>query len=138
MFQLLYSRLELGLFNEVIGEPNQETGEAFCQYLQVSRNDHSTWEKRVRYPSANTTIGKNLARRARIHVVDGGFQSTGSTIVSHIKQHYGVDPYIDHVVVTHPDGDHAGGLRTVLEEMNVGALAITPLYKAESGEDHTP
>lgn len=67
----------------------------------------------VRYES-NGTRG--------IHVVDGGFQSTGPSIVQHIKQHYGADAYIDHVVVTHPDGDHAGGLRTVLEEMNVGAL----------------
>lgn len=57
-----------------------------------------------------------------IHVVDGGFQATGEKIVAHIKKYYGQNAYIDHVVVTHPDGDHAGGLRTVLEELNVGQL----------------
>ncbi|WP_269713919.1 ComEC/Rec2 family competence protein [Caulobacter sp. NIBR2454] len=68
------------------------------------------------------TIRYEIDGMTRIHVVDGGFQSTGLSVVQHVKQHYGVDSYIDHVVVTHPDGDHAGGLRTVLEEMNVGAL----------------
>lgn len=57
-----------------------------------------------------------------IHVVDGGFQETGEKVVAHIKKYYSSSPYIDHVVVTHPDGDHAGGLRTVLDECNVGAL----------------
>ena len=57
-----------------------------------------------------------------IHVVDGGFQNTGQKVVNHIKRFYGDPDYIDYVVVTHPDGDHAGGLRTILEEFNVGAL----------------
>ena len=57
-----------------------------------------------------------------IHVVDGGFQDTGDSIVSHIRNYYANPPYVDHVVVTHPDGDHAGGLRTVLEELLVGKL----------------
>lgn len=58
----------------------------------------------------------------RIHVVDGGFQATGEKVVAHINDHYGKPTYIDAVVVTHPDGDHAGGLRTVLESYNVGEL----------------
>lgn len=57
-----------------------------------------------------------------IHVVDGGFQDTGQKAVDHIKKFYGDPDYVDYVVVTHPDGDHAGGLRTILEEFNVGAL----------------
>lgn len=57
-----------------------------------------------------------------IHVVDGGFQDTGSKVIAHIKKHYGNPTYIDRVVVTHPDGDHAGGLRNVLEEFEVGEL----------------
>ncbi|MGE0487477.1 MAG: ComEC/Rec2 family competence protein [Gammaproteobacteria bacterium] len=57
-----------------------------------------------------------------IHVVDGGFQDTGRKVVDHIREFYGNPSYIDHVVVTHPDGDHAGGVRTVLEEFNVGTL----------------
>lgn len=57
-----------------------------------------------------------------IHVVDGGFQDTGGKVVEHINTHYGNPQYIHHVVVTHPDGDHAGGLRKVLEEFEVGEL----------------
>jgi beta-lactamase superfamily II metal-dependent hydrolase len=57
-----------------------------------------------------------------IHVVDGGFQATGESVVNHIRTYYGNPDYIDHVVVTHPDGDHAGGLRTVLEEFEIGQL----------------
>jgi beta-lactamase superfamily II metal-dependent hydrolase len=57
-----------------------------------------------------------------IHVVDGGYVSTGDALAAHIRKYYGEDPYIDHVVVTHSDGDHAGGLRTVLSEFDVGTL----------------
>jgi len=59
---------------------------------------------------------------SRIHVVDGGYQDTGEKIVSHIKNYYGDQHFIDSVVVSHPDGDHAGGLRKVLEELEVGEL----------------
>ncbi|CAI4030825.1 Metallo-beta-lactamase superfamily protein [Nitrospira tepida] len=57
-----------------------------------------------------------------IHVVDGGFQDTGKKVVEHIRQYYDNPNHIDRVIVTHPDGDHAGGLRTVLEEFRVGEL----------------
>ena len=57
-----------------------------------------------------------------IHVVDGGFQGTGDKIVAHIRMYYGNPSYIDRVVVSHPDGDHAGGLRKVIEEFDVGEL----------------
>lgn len=57
-----------------------------------------------------------------IHAVDGGFQDTGDSLVAHIRKYYGAPKRIDHVVATHPDGDHVGGLRKVLEEFEVGAL----------------
>jgi len=59
---------------------------------------------------------------SRIHVVDGGYQATGEKLVSHIKTYYGEPYFIDSVVVSHPDGDHVGGLRKVLEEFEVGEL----------------
>lgn len=59
---------------------------------------------------------------AYIHVVDGGFQDTGQKVVDHIKKYYDNPAYIDHVVASHPDGDHAGGLRTVLGTFEVGHL----------------
>ncbi|WP_457662772.1 MBL fold metallo-hydrolase [Sinorhizobium medicae] len=57
-----------------------------------------------------------------IHVVDGGFQETGERLATHLRKHYDNPTYIDHVVATHPDGDHTVGLRTILEEFNVGCL----------------
>jgi beta-lactamase superfamily II metal-dependent hydrolase len=67
-----------------------------------------------------------------IHVVDGGFQATGECVVEHIKNHYGSPKKIDHVVVTHSDQDHAGGLRTVLESFDVGTLwMLRPWLYAE-------
>jgi beta-lactamase superfamily II metal-dependent hydrolase len=57
-----------------------------------------------------------------IHVVDGGFQDTGDKVVEHINKYYGNPLFIDRVVVTHPDGDHAGGLRKVLEAFIVKEL----------------
>ena len=67
-----------------------------------------------------------------IHVVDGGFQACGEKIVKHIRTYYGNPKYIDHVVVTHPDQDHTGGLITVLEEFTVGELwMLRPWMYAE-------
>ncbi len=57
-----------------------------------------------------------------IHVTDGGYQDTGLKLVNHIKDYYDKPRQINHVVATHPDGDHAGGLRTVLESFEIGKL----------------
>jgi hypothetical protein len=57
-----------------------------------------------------------------IHVTDGGFQDTGDSVVEHINKYYGAPACIDSVIVSHPDGDHAGGLRKVLEVYGVSEL----------------
>lgn len=69
----------------------------------------------------------------KIHVVDGGYADTGQVIVNHIKMYYGAPTFIDHVVLTHADQDHASGLKTVLESFDVGALWMNRpwLYCAE-------
>lgn len=67
----------------------------------------------IRYQLGDTT---------RIHVVDGGFQTTGETLRDHIKKYYDSPKQIDAVIATHPDGDHAGGLRTILEDFHVSEL----------------
>jgi len=56
-----------------------------------------------------------------VHLVDGGYQATGPSIVANINKYYGVNR-IDHLVVTHCDRDHTGGLAHVLENMEVGCL----------------
>jgi hypothetical protein len=58
----------------------------------------------------------------RIHVTDGGFQATGDLVVKHINKYYGSPKFIDAVIVTHPDGDHAGGLRKLFDEYEIGEL----------------
>lgn len=58
----------------------------------------------------------------RIHVVDGGYQDTGEKLVEYIKKYYDNPSSISSVIVSHPDGDHAGGLRKVLEEFEVKEL----------------
>ena len=58
----------------------------------------------------------------RIHVTDGGFQATGDLLVEHINKYYGEPKYIDAIIVTHHDGDHAGGLRKLFDEFVIGEL----------------
>lgn len=70
-----------------------------------------------------------------VHVVDGGFQEDGPHVMAHLRKYYG-GTGVSHVVLTHPDGDHAGGLRTVLEECAMppggGLWMLRPwLYAAE-------
>lgn len=60
--------------------------------------------------------------QTRIHVTDGGFQDTGVALIEHINKYYDAPSYIDAVIVSHPDGDHAGGLRKLFDEYNIGGL----------------
>lgn len=57
-----------------------------------------------------------------IHVIDAGFQATGESLVANIRKYYGSPKLIHHVVATHNDGDHAGGLRAILESFEIGSL----------------
>lgn len=63
-----------------------------------------------------------VAGKTFLHVVDGGFLDTGDRLIDHINKHYGAPKKIDHVVVTHNDGDHSAGLRKILEAFEIGAL----------------
>lgn len=90
------------------------------------------------------TIHYEVGGRRMIHVVDGGFDAMAPRIIDHIVAHYGNKP-IDHVVVTHPDGDHACGLRGLVERCNVGTLwmlrpwlyaeALLPLFPTYTSAD---
>lgn len=68
------------------------------------------------------TMRYRLAGETTIHIVDGGFQDTGDGLTAHIQKHYDNPKMINHVVVTHNDADHAGGLRAILENFEVGEL----------------
>ena len=74
-----------------------------------------------------------------VHVVDGGFQDDGPHVMAHLRKYYG-GRGVSHVVLTHPDGDHARGLRTVLEECAVppggGLWMLRPWLYATELLDH--
>src|SRR5258705_1022508 len=56
-----------------------------------------------------------------VHLVDGGYSRTAPDVANFIRNTYGTG-LINHVVVTHPDKDHAEGLAPILEHFDVGAL----------------
>jgi beta-lactamase superfamily II metal-dependent hydrolase len=69
--------------------------------------------------------------RQFVHLVDGGYQATGPSIVANINKYYCTNR-IDNLVVTHCDQDHTGGLAHVLENMEVGTLwMLRPWLYAE-------
>ncbi|MCR5882155.1 hypothetical protein LRS03_04480 [Rhizobacter sp. J219] len=59
--------------------------------------------------------------RNTLHVVDGGRIDTADTIIEHIEKHY-PGYFIDHMVLSHADNDHACGLVGVLEHFRVNHL----------------
>src|SRR3546814_6986901 len=83
-------------------------------------------------------IHYEISGQRMIHVIDGGYDAMSQRIINHIVSHYANRP-IDHVVVTHPDGDHACGLRGVVERCNVGTLwMLRPWLYAETLLPHFP
>lgn len=63
-----------------------------------------------------------------VTVIDGGTEDAGSNLVDHIKSQYGPTTVIDHVICTHPDSDHASGLRKVLEALPVRNLWLNGVW----------
>lgn len=72
----------------------------------------------------------------KLMLIDGGHAKTGEDIVAHLKKHFGPNPVLEHVVLTHSDADHASGLRTVLQEIKVNNLWLhVPWLLAEDARD---
>jgi hypothetical protein len=63
-----------------------------------------------------------LGQNWYVHVVDGGYTSTAPDLAAHIQQHYAGTNFINNVIVTHPDQDHAEGLAPILENFQVERL----------------
>ncbi len=55
-------------------------------------------------------------------IVDGGNLDSGKALVEHVRNHFGYNCIISHVVLTHCDTDHASGLREVLAELRIQNL----------------
>jgi beta-lactamase superfamily II metal-dependent hydrolase len=64
----------------------------------------------------------------KIMVVDGGNKESGKALVEHIKKYYNTN-FVDYVVNTHSDQDHASGLSIVLEELEVRELWLFRPWK---------
>lgn len=56
-------------------------------------------------------------------IVDAGFQSNGDQVVEHFKNAYATD-VADIAFLTHPDGDHIGGMGHVVRDLRVSVLAL--------------
>lgn len=67
-----------------------------------------------------------------VHVVDGGYADTAPGLIEQVRSGYG-SHRVEHVVLTHADGDHAAGLVEVMETLDVQALWMNRpwLYAAE-------
>lgn len=59
----------------------------------------------------------------KVVVIDGGTKDSGNRLVEHIQQFYKTN-HVDLVICTHPDADHASGLRQVMNHCSVGELWI--------------
>lgn len=68
-----------------------------------------------------------------VHVVDGGFIETADTVIEHIRRHYGQNTFINDMVLSHADNDHACGLVGILDAIHVENLWMNMpwLYAAD-------
>lgn len=68
-------------------------------------------------------------------LIDGGLLETGDEIVVHLRTRFGADVRLTHVLLTHCDGDHASGLRTVFSEVPVSNFWVNlPWFAAVRGK----
>ena len=51
----------------------------------------------------------------KVITIDGGTLESGDNLVAHIEKYYGTKK-VDLAILTHPDGDHASGMRKVIEQ----------------------
>lgn len=63
-------------------------------------------------------------------IIDGGDLESGKSLVKHIRDQYGENCIVHHVVVTHCDADHISGLREVLAELDVRNLWVNLPWNA--------
>lgn len=55
--------------------------------------------------------------------IDGGTRESGDAIVGHVKNYYATD-FVNIALLTHPDTDHASGMRQILEGLRVGQVVM--------------
>lgn len=68
-------------------------------------------------------------------IVDGGNAETGELIVSHLQKYFPGRP-VSNVLLTHSDIDHASGLRTVTEKLDVRNVWLHAPWLVANGAKH--
>ncbi|HFM2112196.1 TPA: ComEC/Rec2 family competence protein, partial [Escherichia coli] len=68
----------------------------------------------------------------KVVVIDAGYASTGEQVIEHIEKYYRTKT-IDLLISTHPDGDHVGGLTSVLENAEVKEFWIHKPWEHNQG-----
>jgi beta-lactamase superfamily II metal-dependent hydrolase len=56
-----------------------------------------------------------------VAIIDAGFKDDGAALVEHVRNHYDTAT-VELAILTHPDGDHIGGMGEVVRNMNVQRL----------------
>jgi hypothetical protein len=64
-----------------------------------------------------------------VHVVDGGFTDTADIVIEHIRSAYGPNVWINDLVLSHADNDHACGLVGILKAFEVRRLWMNRPWK---------
>jgi len=82
-------------------------------FLQVGDGERSGDAIALRYG--------DLTSGYEVMIIDGGNKASGEELVRHVQGIYGTFT-VQHVVNTHPDGDHSSGLTEVLNNLDVKNL----------------
>ena len=61
-------------------------------------------------------------------VIDAGWKADGDTVVEHLERHYN-PPSLDMVLLTHPDGDHIGGMGKIFDAFFVDRLVLHKIHE---------
>ena len=59
-------------------------------------------------------------------VIDAGFDDDGEALVAHLRKYYGAN-IVDLAILTHPDGDHIGGMGHLVRDLRVRELWLHDL-----------
>jgi beta-lactamase superfamily II metal-dependent hydrolase len=61
------------------------------------------------------------AKQFKLVVIDAGYQNTGKKLAEFIKERYGTNK-VNLAICTHPDQDHAAGMATLIDELDVSKI----------------
>lgn len=86
-------------------------------FLSVSNGEKSGDAIALRYGDFSERKGYQVV------IIDGGTKDSGNRLVEHVQKHFNTN-HVDLVICTHPDADHASGLRQVINQCSIGEIWI--------------